>query len=391
MRPEGLESILESAAFRKAPLLRNLLVYLWEHQGQPISEYAVAVDALGRPPDFDPRVDAGARVIIARLRNRLKEYYKDEGARCTLRLDIPLGSHELRIEYQEPPGPIPLPAPARPRPRTAVLLAAGIALGFAAGLLPRAPAPAERPALPPFWRNFFSSGKPTNLFIPTPVFFQWPNSNLRARDVQLNDFSRWEESPLIDDLARRHGPPSLLQTYTVGPDTFAAVRLAQYLEARGVHVSVVGTSALALDSVLDHNTIFLGVPGTSRHLVAILDRLNFFTPMGKYEVVGNRSPRPGEPAEFRQRALSTRRAVKYGIVALVKGRAPDTKILALAGLSTDAMVSFLSAPSGLQQLEDRWRREGSPPFFEVVVEAETDGDTVLGASLVVFRPTAATY
>jgi hypothetical protein len=52
------KQVIESETFRAAPVMRALLVYLWQHQGESVSEYAIAIDALGRQSDFDPKVDA---------------------------------------------------------------------------------------------------------------------------------------------------------------------------------------------------------------------------------------------------------------------------------------------------------------------------------------------
>lgn len=74
-----LEQVAKSALFRKAPASRELLLYLWQHRAEPLSEYAIGVDVLGRKPDFDPKTDATVRVQVSRLRQRLKEYYAGEG------------------------------------------------------------------------------------------------------------------------------------------------------------------------------------------------------------------------------------------------------------------------------------------------------------------------
>ena len=98
-----IQKVIESDTFRPAPVMRALLLYLWEHQGQSISEYAIATDALGRAPDFDPKLDSTVRVQVARLRTKLKEFYETAGDAFPLRLTLPLGSHELHCVYQPPP------------------------------------------------------------------------------------------------------------------------------------------------------------------------------------------------------------------------------------------------------------------------------------------------
>ena len=56
--------VADSETFQSAPTMRALLVYLWAHQGEQVSEYAIATEALGRSPDFDPKSDSTVRVHI---------------------------------------------------------------------------------------------------------------------------------------------------------------------------------------------------------------------------------------------------------------------------------------------------------------------------------------
>src|SRR5271163_4941454 len=92
-----LQLILNSAVFEKTGTLRGLLAYLWEHRGQPISEYAVATEALGKRSDFEPKIDASVRVRIARLRQKLDEFYQGAGLESEIRFSIPLGGHDLCV------------------------------------------------------------------------------------------------------------------------------------------------------------------------------------------------------------------------------------------------------------------------------------------------------
>ena len=96
--PESLQRVLESRTFEKAPALRALLTYLWQHRAESINEYAIATEALGRTACFDARIDATVRVQISRLRQRLDSFYEEEGKDCKERLTIPLGSHHIQLE-----------------------------------------------------------------------------------------------------------------------------------------------------------------------------------------------------------------------------------------------------------------------------------------------------
>src|SRR6185369_5232612 len=96
--------VLASRTFERAPTLRTLLLYLWQHRGESLSEYAVATEALGRSDNFSSKVDATVRVQISRLRQRLEKYYEDEGHTARERLIIPLGSHQVEVRESEDAG-----------------------------------------------------------------------------------------------------------------------------------------------------------------------------------------------------------------------------------------------------------------------------------------------
>src|ERR1700760_2710999 len=88
-----VRAVSNSALFQKAPVLRQLLLYLWEHRDGELSEYAIGVDVLGRREDFNPKNDATVRAQISRLRTRLREYYEGEGKESAYRVQIPMGAH----------------------------------------------------------------------------------------------------------------------------------------------------------------------------------------------------------------------------------------------------------------------------------------------------------
>jgi Tol biopolymer transport system component len=93
-----LERVLESKAFSGAQRSRELLRFIVEEtlrgRATRLKEYTLAVDALGRGPEFDSRVDPIARVEASRLRQRLELYYATEGALDALVIALPKGGYE---------------------------------------------------------------------------------------------------------------------------------------------------------------------------------------------------------------------------------------------------------------------------------------------------------
>src|ERR1700685_3479555 len=104
-----LQSVLASGIFNRAPNLAHVLTYVccqyFEGAGEQIKEYNIAVDALGRPADFDQKRDSIVRVEAHRLRKRLREYYDADGADHGLRIHIPPGQYAPRFLLRGAPEP----------------------------------------------------------------------------------------------------------------------------------------------------------------------------------------------------------------------------------------------------------------------------------------------
>lgn len=76
----SLETVLHDAKFAAAPqmsaFLRFVVIQTLDGNSDRIKAYTVAVDALGKPPTFDPQNDPSVRVLAKRLRDTLTAYYQ---------------------------------------------------------------------------------------------------------------------------------------------------------------------------------------------------------------------------------------------------------------------------------------------------------------------------
>lgn len=92
-----LAAILGSGIFDRSPNLYRFLSFVCEKyfrgEGEEVKEYSVAVEALGRGADFDQKRDSIVRVEAHRLRKRLDDYYRSEGAGHRYRIILPAGSY----------------------------------------------------------------------------------------------------------------------------------------------------------------------------------------------------------------------------------------------------------------------------------------------------------
>jgi hypothetical protein len=101
-----LEAVFASGIFNRAPGLAHMLNYVctkyFEGQADQVKEYNIAVEALGRPADFDQKRDSIVRVEAHRLRRRLNEYYEGEGASHKIRIVLPSGQYVPQFVLAEP-------------------------------------------------------------------------------------------------------------------------------------------------------------------------------------------------------------------------------------------------------------------------------------------------
>jgi len=92
-----LEHVLASGILDRSPSLAQLLTYVctkyFQGTAAEIKEYNIAVEALGRSADFDQKRDSIVRVQFHRLRERLNEYYQQDGAGHAVHIHIPQGQY----------------------------------------------------------------------------------------------------------------------------------------------------------------------------------------------------------------------------------------------------------------------------------------------------------
>jgi len=100
-----IQRILQSKAFRTSEVHRNLLSYLAEKSlsgtADSLKEYTVGLDVFSKPSSYDPRQESTVRMHVARLRQKLSEYYRTEGVHDSIMVDLPKGAFKLTFEPRE--------------------------------------------------------------------------------------------------------------------------------------------------------------------------------------------------------------------------------------------------------------------------------------------------
>ena len=148
-----LATILNSGIFNRAPNLAQVLSYTcakyFEHGADQIKEYNIAVEALGRPIEFDPRADSIVRVEAHRLRKRLKQYYEAEGAGHRIQIELPAGQYAPRFLIVKPNGASNgATAPEAEAAAAVAVTEAAVDAQTAEPMIQEAPAPPQVPTPP---------------------------------------------------------------------------------------------------------------------------------------------------------------------------------------------------------------------------------------------------
>ena len=100
-----LAQLLATPQFTAASRRGQLLSYLVEHtlagDAGKINEYAIGLDVFEKPTSFDPRIESLVRTEFSRLRQRLKDYYAEEGRGDTIVVDFPPRSYAATFEFRD--------------------------------------------------------------------------------------------------------------------------------------------------------------------------------------------------------------------------------------------------------------------------------------------------
>jgi len=403
-RRAQVERIFQSKAFRSSDVLRHLLSYLVDASlagtADDLKEYTVAVDALGKPSSYDPRQESAVRMQVGRLRQKLAEYYRTEGADDSIVVDLPKGGFRVVFEprkaaFEQVPLPdtvieeVPRPGWRRREIALAICLALAVAgLAFFA-IRSRQTATAGEAVVPwtpeirQLWEPILSSNRPLVVCIATPLSVLIPGFGF-VREFSVNDWEDVPKSKGIAALKEALHAPTVQPTfgYTGVGTASAALLLGQFLGARQKSLVVTRANLLSLPELMEENVVFLGPLTGDREIRALrVDQEILLEPDG----IRNLHPRAGEPA-FVPEATGTagpggRKGCEdsldtYSLISRVPGLRGKGQILSLSGNQISSVMAgaqALTDPSVAKMLVSKMRKpDGSiPRYFQVVLRVRS--------------------
>jgi hypothetical protein len=373
--------ILESKAFRTSEVHRNLLNYLagksLAGDADSLKEYTVGLDVFAKPSSYDPRQESVVRMHMARLRQKLAEYYRTEGVDDPVIVDLPKGGFKVTFDLKpvppepEPPPPAAIPLPP-PRPSykwelvLAGLLVAAIAAASYFGLrlrqveqtTPMTVPSTWTPELRELWAPLIAQDRPLVVCLATEV----------RPDVK--------SAPSVTGLATANG----------------AFLLGQFLANRIQNVYVTGSDALTMPELTMGNLVYLGQPANRLADAMPADQQFVSDPDG----VRNLHPRPGEPAVFGDSISPGSKEVveSYGLITHVPGLNAKGDILYISGshaFDVTAGVEAFTDPALAKTLVTALRKpNGSlPSYYQIVIRVRSMDNTPIEISYVTHRELSA--
>lgn len=388
-KEQALSQFLRSGIVREHTNLYSLLDYLGRKaladNPEPLKEYTIGVEALGKPSDYDPRLDATVRVDIGKLRAKLNEFYQREGAVCPVRLEIPKGQYEA-VYARAPHLPAPIeiqPAGEGESKRRTYLLGAALLLmaamaGYAAARLFHRDAadPIKLSAeLQRFWQPYLQTDKPSLIVYGTPMFVRF--DSYFYREPRLNDPKDIQSDEEVNKIAALLRASELNATYkfTGVGEAEALFLLTRMLTEHRAPANVKRSRNLSWEDLKGRHVILLGSQKYNPQILNYPYQPKFEADRGR---VTNLKPLPGEPPEYQHVFVGRHGAVleAYSVISVYPGLDPATRLTVLACSSnegTGAAAEYLTRADTMKEMFERMRlnpEERLPTAFQYVIKVK---------------------
>lgn len=382
-----VERLLRSKTFETSEIHRRLLQYLAEKslsgEAGRLKEYVVGLEALGKPPSYDPKRDSIARLHVGRLRQKLTTYYETEASEDAVRVSLPKGGFQLKFEPLAEPRRRP-PAALDPR-RSSALLAGALLLSliwaaFATRGLVRLQhqtagvAGQWNPELEAIWSPFLDSDRALLVCLGAPLFLRFPDLGF-FRDPKTNDWAETASSARVASVRRAlgAGEPVASYSFTGNGEAGAGFLLAKLLAAhKHGGLLLTRSNILSWQQIADNNIIFVGPPKFNPQLQTPALRQDIVI---EAEGIRNISPRPGEPVFLRDNLAPDKPAEgeTHALISRIPGVSGAGDVLVLGGNAssdTFAAAEWLTDPRRARELVEHIHTATGeiPRYFQVVLK-----------------------
>jgi hypothetical protein len=368
-----IQRILQSKTFRTSEVHRNLLQYLAEKslagEADSLKEYTVGLDVFAKPESYDPRQESTVRMHVARLRQKLAEYYRTEGVEDPIIVDLPKGGFRVTFE---------------PRVAAATAIAATD---------PEASAETKAPARPSrYWLEVVLVSA-LLVAVGAAVYFgakvwKMESAPTAAADVTPELRELWE--PIIN--SKR---PLIVAVSTTQPDQSATgpaggmFRLGEFLRSMGTRAQVLESNQIEAPEIAMGNVVFVGRMVENRQIQAMSEgRPLVLDAQG----IHNTQPQAGEPTLFADRKPKDPSDTEesYALISRVPGLYRDGEVLYLTGnrvASITGGVQAFTDPAFASTLVSKLKDAAGnlPRYYQVVLKVRSMDDMPIDVAYMMHR------
>ncbi len=419
-----LERILSTPALRRSDRQSRFLRFVCEAtlqgDGLKLNEVLIAHEVFGRGSEYSPGEDAVVRRQAHSLRQKLQEYYASDGAKDTVRIDLPVGRYVP--VFTRPPVDEPSVFPGGPQPhadepappvqkRSSRFVAAAAVLALVAFMAGWAFGTSRDTnklgrdatgAVAELWGQWLSNSEGAVICFSNPLttvvkHFPMalpPDSLPRRLSVTAEQDAVLREMLDLPPSGFIYLSPAISQA-KMG-EALGAVAMADLFARSGIPVQATQSRFLNWEDFRNQNLVLLGHDEANRWLDPILKQLPFrlgSTKADRPRRIINETPRAGELPEYRIQ-FSTRElpSEDYALISMIKGIDHQHELLLLNGLNTEgtqSAVEYLTNPATAQQLVSALRKAApshrGPWRFQCVLQTEVRDKVPTSASLIALR------
>ena len=391
-----VQRIVASPGFSNSSRLSTFLLHVTKQtligEGGSLNERTIGEAVFERSPGYDPRDDNIVRSHASRLRLRLHDYFREEGASETLRVSIPRGSYVPVFEPADSAMPVDaLPetavapprgasgateTPSRPRSIARLMLICLVVLSGAIAatalylrhrsLLPETPSHK-------LWSQIFRDDQQT-IIVPA-------DSSLVIARLMVGHPIRLQEyaGGLYRQAADCDKPCDLglVKTveglrYTSMSDLEFAVKVTHVPEAIPLRTEIRFARDLELKDLKESNLIMAGSQEADPWMAAISAEMNFVVHDDPSSVlrVENRQPKSGEKSEYiydprdtQHRGLAT--------IAFLPNLSGSGNLLVVQGFSLAGTQAAAEFVTNRRDIDDLFRtfagNKTKLPHFEILL------------------------
>ena len=393
-----VQRIVASPGFMNSSRLSTFLLHVSKQsligEGGSLNERTIGEAVFERSPGYDPRDDNIVRSHASRLRLRLQDYFREEGASETLRVSIPRGSYVPVFEAADSDASLPIdglsdPAtappevssdasstPSRPGSTVMVMLIGLVVLTgavAATALYLRHRSSLQETPSHKLWSQVFRNDQQT-IIVPAD------SSLVIARlmvghPIRLQEYAGGLYRQATDcdkpcDLGMVKTVEGL--RYTSMSDLEFAVKVTHVPEAIPLRTEIRFARDLELKDLKESNLIMAGSQEADPWMAAISGQMSFVVHDDPSSVlrVENRQPKPGEKSEYiydphdpQHRGLAT--------IAFLPNLSGSGNLLIVQGFSlagTQAAAEFVTNRRDIDDLFPTFAgNEAKLPHFEILL------------------------